>query len=473
MQQTRPEINGVTNLAEELRKQSGGKQPITRHPLFTATVALWFGALFGLGSLAIRPGLLESAVLSTGLDSLISTAAPPLGWTARILLALALAAAGGLIGALLARFIARPKPVAFERKRGAASIAEEQIGSSLDQQDTGEPSSEDEEVARPVEVAKATAHANRRRQLALHDEARQPDYQDRAPVPGAAPQILDVTDFNLEGFEEASDDDAPVSAQDDRKQFKAAEPEIQDEMPKFAETNSAAALSNRLFDTYASESPAETQTGNEPPFGNREAVSPQVDDAKPGFAMLPRDAREDEPSALGAATSGEKTAPTLFDRPVPDAASEDRDINPFANADAEPTFDSPESPAFGPTADNTDDFWDEDEAADAEPVQHPADFPGELMNDRTGIETISELSVQDDAAIAEEKFNDSPDDLTHTQDLKQPATDGETDMPGAERIANADLSELSHAELLERLAHTLERRRQQSAGCRSCQWRRS
>src|SRR5215210_2327873 len=103
--------------------------PVTRHPLFPGIVALWFGALFGLGSLAIRPGLIESAVLAIGLDTIVPAAAPPLGITARILIALTLAALGGLLGATVARRIAQPRPpkadgsAALERMRVRARDA--------------------------------------------------------------------------------------------------------------------------------------------------------------------------------------------------------------------------------------------------------------------------------------------------------------------------------------------------------------
>ena len=49
-------------MAKQKRKQAPAK-PITTHQLFPAVVALWFGALFGLGSLAVRPSLLESLVV--------------------------------------------------------------------------------------------------------------------------------------------------------------------------------------------------------------------------------------------------------------------------------------------------------------------------------------------------------------------------------------------------------------------------
>jgi hypothetical protein len=89
-------------------------QPVTRHPLFPALVALWFGALFGMASLAVSPALFESLILKSGIDTVIPAAAPPLGFTARILIALGLAALGGLIGGVLGRWLARTKPEADE-----------------------------------------------------------------------------------------------------------------------------------------------------------------------------------------------------------------------------------------------------------------------------------------------------------------------------------------------------------------------
>ena len=62
-------------MAKQKRKQAPAK-PITEHQLFPAVVALWFGALFGLGSLAVRPSLLESLVRSSRIDLIVPAAAP-------------------------------------------------------------------------------------------------------------------------------------------------------------------------------------------------------------------------------------------------------------------------------------------------------------------------------------------------------------------------------------------------------------
>lgn len=109
-----------TDLAED-RKPARGAPPITWHPLFPAVVAVWFGALFGLGALAVHASLLESLVLASGIDSLVPAAAPPLGVTARILIALALAVLGGIIGAVIGTLLARSKPAARARRAEAAA----------------------------------------------------------------------------------------------------------------------------------------------------------------------------------------------------------------------------------------------------------------------------------------------------------------------------------------------------------------
>ena len=89
-----------------LTSRSGSGSSITAHRLFAPGLALWFGALFGLSSLAVRTGLFEELVVASRLDQLVPAASPPLGHAARLLLALAFALVGGLIGWAMARLIA-------------------------------------------------------------------------------------------------------------------------------------------------------------------------------------------------------------------------------------------------------------------------------------------------------------------------------------------------------------------------------
>lgn len=111
------------DLAEN-RKTARANTPVTWHPLFPAMLAVWFGALFGLGILAVRASLLEAIVLSLGIDALIPAAAPPLGATARILLALAFTATGGLIGGTIGLLMARSRPDNLARRAEAAAARE-------------------------------------------------------------------------------------------------------------------------------------------------------------------------------------------------------------------------------------------------------------------------------------------------------------------------------------------------------------
>lgn len=82
------------------------KRTLTSHRWFPAFVALWFAALFGLVSLALPPALLERLVLALGLDRVIAAAAPPLGETARLLIAAGMSTVGEILGLLVGRGLA-------------------------------------------------------------------------------------------------------------------------------------------------------------------------------------------------------------------------------------------------------------------------------------------------------------------------------------------------------------------------------
>jgi hypothetical protein len=187
-------------VAKHKRKQAPA-QPVTTHQLFPAVVALWFGALFGLGSLAVRPSLLESLVISSRIDLIVPAAAPPLGITARILLALILAAIGAAIGIALARRLARPKQEHRERKRGAGSVIEDS-----DKLHGGRHYA-DATLRHPISVSEALSDdaadtvggnfAPRRRSLAIEHEEVDFVPHDMAPLPGGAPQILDIGEMQI------------------------------------------------------------------------------------------------------------------------------------------------------------------------------------------------------------------------------------------------------------------------------------
>ena len=76
---------------------------MTAHPLFATLVPLWFAATFALSTLAISGALIERVVLALQIDLILPMATPPLGATARLLLAMGF----GLIGLGMGRMVAR------------------------------------------------------------------------------------------------------------------------------------------------------------------------------------------------------------------------------------------------------------------------------------------------------------------------------------------------------------------------------
>ena len=190
---------GVKRPVAKQQRKPVKSMPVTSHPLFPAVVALWFGALLGLGSLAVRPTLIESLVLKSHIDLVIPATAPPLGVTARILLALLLAAVGAVIGVALARRLARPKAVETERKRGAKDFSARpfhvRARDAHPDAPARAPISAHEELGSTGNAPSILT--SRRRALAIvHDEN---DYvpPDLAPLPGGAPQILDIAGIGL------------------------------------------------------------------------------------------------------------------------------------------------------------------------------------------------------------------------------------------------------------------------------------
>ncbi len=227
-------------MASQTSSQPRTKAPVSSHPLFPAIVALWFGALFGLGSLAVRASLIEAAVLALHLDVVIPAAAPPIGMTARMILALVMAALGIATGAVIARHIARPKPEAREgRRRTGANF--------------GVAAKAGPAYAVPTEPqADAATSFVRRRPLAL-DEAAPTDYPyDVAPLPGASLQILDVSQFD-----QSDRFDAPLVAAE------PVEPQVFGHPPENA-GSAAAPVATSVVEPIASEAPAEPVNADAP-----------------------------------------------------------------------------------------------------------------------------------------------------------------------------------------------------------------
>lgn len=302
------------------------RKPITSHQLFPAVVALWFGALFGLGSLAIRPSLIENLVLSSRLDLMVPAAAPPLGVTARIVIALVLAAIGAMAGAVLARRLTRLKVEHKERNRSARGMA------STRTPNASRSAYGDAPACRPISMADlgeggpADAApgqiAGRRRALTADHEEVQFVPHEFAPLPGGAPQILDL---GMQG-PAMPVPEAPLAA---------AAP-VLDQMPPALPQMSPADLAPPIAADF------QRQVFQAEQAQPAVAISPDSiaahADGRQVFGMEPVVAQEDQPRQIfGIAAAGDhvpqdfireagysttvfetETAPPLFDRePVP------------------------------------------------------------------------------------------------------------------------------------------------------------
>jgi hypothetical protein len=177
------------------------KPPVSAHPLFPAVVALWFAALFGLGSLVLPTLLIERAIVLSGIDSVFPPAAPPLGVTARIAVSAAMALGGAVLGFIIARKLAQAtsRPVRTGRRPYKADY--------FDEPRARRPiSARDELGATRLETPRPPdpGMASRRRALAMEEDDRRSDFLHAAPLPGAAqnhapppaePEPLDLARF--------------------------------------------------------------------------------------------------------------------------------------------------------------------------------------------------------------------------------------------------------------------------------------
>lgn len=155
--------------------EGAAKPPVSLHPAFPAIVALWFAALLGLGSLVLPGALLDRTVSATGLASLLPAAAPPLGMTARAIIALLGALGGAALGVAVARRVA-----GAQEAKGGSRAAKLAAGSRR-------PISVHDELGGEGVVNGEGLPISRRRALAISEDDRPSDFLYRAPLPGADP----------------------------------------------------------------------------------------------------------------------------------------------------------------------------------------------------------------------------------------------------------------------------------------------
>lgn len=185
------------------------RAPISSHPVFPAIVALWFAALLGIGSMVLPVALLDKVVSATGLAAVLPAAEPPLGATARIIIALLAAGLGVAAGLAIARRVVAAQTLDQPRQHGPATArhtdlpAKRPISAREELGFEGIDPPVDAEHTRQPGRPGSTPLPGRRRSLAVTQEVGRSDFFESAPLPGvnthneseAAAEPLDLGDF--------------------------------------------------------------------------------------------------------------------------------------------------------------------------------------------------------------------------------------------------------------------------------------
>lgn len=200
------------------------KAPISSHPIFPVVVAIWFAALLGIGSLILPVILFEKIFAVTGVSSLVPAAQAPLGFTARMLIAIAAATGGAIAGVFVAR------KVAASQTQGKSKILRNDDGAFADDySDSKRPISALEELGsdsldEPIgdEPRKQESYKGKRRSLAVTDESGPSDFLELAPLPGGDIAFDEETlmsadnrhqPLDLDEFADESDEDEAEGAE--------------------------------------------------------------------------------------------------------------------------------------------------------------------------------------------------------------------------------------------------------------------
>lgn len=312
-------------MADTTRKDPAKKPSVTSHKLFPAVVTVWFAALFGLASLAIRPASIEGVVLATGIDHVIAQAAPPLGNTMRILLALLMTGLGAVLGLIVARRLAKPKSMSASTKRRRRVEAIDDSASPVAAFGRKEPIvtvDDDGDEVQPI--------ARRRQQLALLDDDDSTDNEPPVPVNG---HILDVTELPLKSFDEVDgiwlhESDRSTPPRDYEPQGAHANGSMPDLSANVADV--AEFLEDARADAHAGSIDGAPRKSNIPLFDsyvrrlNAGVGSNDSDATAPGFVSLEPIAaiQDDDLGDIGEAPALEQNGEAKVAQPSPPSGSQ-------------------------------------------------------------------------------------------------------------------------------------------------------
>ena len=302
-------------------KSAKSATPISSHPLFPGIVALWFAALFGFGSLVLPTILIERAIDAVGLPSLIGATAPPLGLTAKLMIAASAAVFGAAIGFFVARKVSSANAVEKPRKRGLGSNSEN---------DRKKPIYASEELGgdtidSPMEHTVNNSGA-RRRELTLSDEGpERSEWLENAPLPGGVEDTLVLQ--NLEESEAGTAnvaDTAPIHYSAEIEQAKADD-EIRFAPQPDEQPSTAGFESKQVFQPQAAAPMQELQEslGEAQSFANSSTGSSDHHPARelPNIKIEP----DPEPSEL-------ENADQFDFKPLDQSSGEEIPVNPELEA---------------------------------------------------------------------------------------------------------------------------------------------
>lgn len=314
------------------KNKTGKGAPISAHPAFPAIVALWFAALFGLGSLILPIALVEKAVVALGIPTVVAAAAPPLGVTTRIGIALITSGFGVALGLWLAR------KVVFSHKAEAARDRRLNMATGKSQPKMKKPISALEELGEegldgPLDGS--DDHPNRRKTLAVTDDSGPSELLNDASVTGASAFDLMDEMRARDGIEPLGDDQPDFAAEhaEDALELSALATEPEQEQVEFqaqpAETRSSGAQATddvspfggppagSDFQDQSSEDPA----GSEPvQIFNQRAVEQAAQTDSPFAAGF--DAPEPASSAQGQERMDTNNSDQPFQMPAPSPDSQ-------------------------------------------------------------------------------------------------------------------------------------------------------
>ena len=335
------------------KKSGKTKQaPISSHPIFPVVVALWFAALLGFGSLVIPVAVFEKLMVATGVASVVESAQPPLGTTARLMIALLGAIIGAIAGVFVARKVAKAQnsssALVARGKTDAASTGDDfdDAGDFHDSHEAKRPISAHEELgengldaplsddrpftsdAPPSVPSSNRSYNGKRRSLAVTDDSGPSEYLDHAPLPGGA------IDF-----------DGQVVGQGFETDFEPSEPlELADlaleDVPVSADPN----LQSQDARPFELPSAGGSDIGADFPAVSGDQSSNSADELRQEFALN----REPTPTPFGSATTA---ADSANHNPFAELAGDASEFGkPFARAEqAMPIMESAQGFAPPPT----------------------------------------------------------------------------------------------------------------------------